>query len=46
MKDVFMRALTDRYEERVTRMRALKEQVSTHATERWADSFLGDLAGV
>ena len=46
MKDVFMRALTDRYEERVTRMRALKEQVSTHTIERWADSFLGDLAGV
>ncbi len=46
MKDVFMRALTDSYEERAKRMRALKEQVSTHTIERWADSFLGDLAGV
>lgn len=46
MKDVFMRALTDSYEERAKRMRALKEQVSTNTIERWADSFLGDLAGV
>lgn len=24
----------------------LKVQMSTHTIERWADSFLGDLAGV
>ena len=46
MKDVFKRALTDPDEERAKRMRALKEQVSTHTIERWADSLLGDLAGV
>ncbi|RRD47842.1 trehalose-6-phosphate synthase [Tessaracoccus sp. OH4464_COT-324] len=45
MKNVFMQALTDSYRERSRRMRALKKQVSTHTIDRWAESFLTDLAG-
>ena len=46
MKSQIMRAFTDPLEERARRMRAMKRQVRTHTIDRWASSFLGDLAGL
>ncbi|MFT3889846.1 MAG: trehalose-6-phosphate synthase [Arachnia sp.] len=46
LKDTIMQAATDPRPARQRRMRALKKQVASHDIDKWADSFLGDLAAV
>lgn len=46
MKEVVLHAVNAPYRERSARMRALQRQVQSNPIEKWANSFLGDLAGI
>lgn len=46
MKEVVRHAVNAPYRERSARMRALQRQVQANPIEKWANDFLGDLAGI
>ena len=46
MKEVVRHAVNAPYRERSARMRALQRQVQGNPIEKWANDFLGDLAGI
>ncbi|MDF1490187.1 alpha,alpha-trehalose-phosphate synthase (UDP-forming) [Tessaracoccus caeni] len=46
MKDMVMHAVGAPYRERASRMRSLQRQIRNNPIEKWANTFLGDLAGI